>query len=394
MNSLNGRLSSMLSATQAAGRLRRRRVVESRMAGTARARIDGREVVVFCSNDYLGLAGDTRVGEALAQAARTWGLGSGASHLVSGHSREHHALEEELAEFLGRPRALLFSTGYMANLAVGSALLQPGDRVIEDRLNHASLLDAGRLSGTRFARYAHGDVPALERELSAPHEGATLVASDGVFSMDGDLAPLPALAATCRDRDAWLFVDDAHGFGVLGAHGRGSLELEGLTQEDVPVLMCTLGKAVGASGAVVAGAQDLVEVLVQRARTYMFTTALPPAVAAATRVALRLCREEDWRRERLVDLIARFRRESGTLGLRLLDSDTPIQPILIGEERAAVAASEALLDAGLWIAAIRPPAVPKGSSRLRITLSAAHSDAELDRLLEALSRLVRTGLLA
>ena len=394
MNSLNGRLSSMLSATQAAGRLRRRRVVESRMAGTARARIDGREVVVFCSNDYLGLAGDTRVGEALAQAARTWGLGSGASHLVSGHSREHHALEEELAEFLGRPRALLFSTGYMANLAVGSALLQPGDRVIEDRLNHASLLDAGRLSGTRFARYAHGDVPALERELSAPHDGATLVASDGVFSMDGDLAPLPALAAACRDRDAWLFVDDAHGFGVLGAHGRGSLELEGLTREDVPVLMCTLGKAVGASGAVVAGAQDLVEVLVQRARTYMFTTALPPAVAAATRVALRLCREEDWRRERLVDLIARFRREAGTLGLRLLDSDTPIQPILIGEERAAVAASEALLDAGLWIAAIRPPAVPKGSSRLRITLSAAHSDADLDRLLEALSRLVRTGLLA
>lgn len=394
MNSLNGRLSSMLSATQAAGRLRRRRVVESRMAGTARARIDGREVVVFCSNDYLGLAGDTRVGEALAQAARTWGLGSGASHLVSGHSREHHALEEELAEFLGRPRALLFSTGYMANLAVGSALLQPGDRVIEDRLNHASLLDAGRLSGTRFARYAHGDVPALERELSAPHDGATLVASDGVFSMDGDLAPLPALAAACRDRDAWLFVDDAHGFGVLGAHGRGSLELEGLTQEDVPVLMCTLGKAVGASGAVVAGAQDLVEVLVQRARTYMFTTALPPAVAAATRVALRLCREEDWRRERLVDLIARFRRESGTLGLRLLDSDTPIQPILIGEERAAVAASEALLDAGLWIAAIRPPAVPKGSSRLRITLSTAHSDADLDRLMEALSRLVRTGLLA
>ena len=394
MNSLNGRLSSMLSATQAAGRLRRRRVVESRMAGTARARIDGREVVVFCSNDYLGLAGDTRVGEALAQAARTWGLGSGASHLVSGHSREHHALEEELAEFLGRPRALLFSTGYMANLAVGSALLQPGDRVIEDRLNHASLLDAGRLSGTRFARYAHGDVPALERELSVPHEGATLVASDGVFSMDGDLAPLPALAAACRDRDAWLFVDDAHGFGVLGAHGRGSLELEGLTREDVPVLMCTLGKAVGASGAVVAGAQDLVEVLVQRARTYMFTTALPPAVAAATRVALRLCREEDWRRERLVDLIARFRREAGTLGLRLLDSDTPIQPILIGEERAAVAASEALLDAGLWIAAIRPPAVPKGSSRLRITLSAAHSDADLDRLLEALSRLVRTGLLA
>ena len=394
MNSLSRRLSSMLSATQAAGRLRRRRVVESRLAGTARARIDGREVLVFCSNDYLGLAGDARIGAALVQAARTWGLGSGASHLVSGHSREHHALEEELAEFLGRPRALLFSTGYMANLAVGSALLQPGDRVIEDRLNHASLLDAGRLSGTRFARYAHGDVPALERELSAPHEGATLVASDGVFSMDGDLAPLSALAEACRRRDAWLFVDDAHGFGVLGAHGRGSVELEGLSAEDVPVLMCTLGKAVGASGAVVAGAPDLVEVLIQRARTYMFTTALPPAVAAATRVAVRLCREEGWRRERLRDLVARFRREAGTLGLRLLDSHTPIQPILIGEERAAVAASEALLDAGLWIAAIRPPAVPKGSSRLRITLSAAHCDADLDRLMEELSRLVRQGLLA
>ena len=393
MNSLNGRLSSMLAATQAAGRLRRRRAVESRLAGTARARIDGREVLVFCSNDYLGLAADKRVGEALAQAARSWGLGSGASHLVSGHSREHHALEEELADFLGRPRALLFSTGYMANLAVGSALLQPGDRVIEDRLNHASLLDAGRLSGTRFARYAHGDVQALERELSLPQEGAALVVTDGVFSMDGDLAPLPALAEACRRRDAWLFVDDAHGFGVLGTHGRGSVELDGLDEQDVPVLMCTLGKAVGASGAVVAGTHDLVEVLIQRARTYMFTTAMPPAVAAATRVALRLCREEGWRRERLRHLVARFRREAGTLGLRLLDSHTPIQPILIGEERAAVAASEALLDAGLWIAAIRPPAVPKGSSRLRITLSAVHRDADLDRLMEELSHLVRQGLL-
>ena len=394
MHSLNGRLSSMMAATQAAGRLRRRRVVESRLAGTARARIDGREVVVFCSNDYLGLASDTRVGEALAQAARRWGLGSGASHLVSGHSREHHALEEELADFLGRPRALLFSTGYMANLAVGSALLQPGDRVIEDRLNHASLLDAGRLSGCHFARYPHGDVPALERELSVAHEGATLVVTDGVFSMDGDLAPLTALADTCRRRDAWLFVDDAHGFGVLGSHGRGSVELEGLDPQDVPVLMCTLGKAVGAFGAVVAGSEDLVEVLIQRARTYMFTTGLPPAVAAATRVALRLCRAESWRRERLGSLIERFRREAGTLGLRLLDSRTPIQPILIGEERAAVAASEALLDSGLWIAAIRPPAVPKGSSRLRITLSAVHTDADLDRLMEELSRLARRGLLA
>jgi 8-amino-7-oxononanoate synthase len=394
MHSLNGRLSSMMAATHAAGRLRRRRVVESRLAGTARARIDGREVLVFCSNDYLGLAGDTRVGEALAQAARRWGLGSGASHLVSGHSREHHALEEELADFLGRPRALLFSTGYMANLAVGSALLQPGDRVIEDRLNHASLLDAGRLSGCHFARYPHGDVPALERELSVAHEGATLVVTDGVFSMDGDLAPLTALADTCRRRDAWLFVDDAHGFGVLGSHGRGSVELEGLDPQDVPVLMCTLGKAVGAFGAVVAGSEDLVEVLIQRARTYMFTTGLPPAVAAATRVALRLCRAESWRRERLGSLIERFRREAGTLGLRLLDSRTPIQPILIGEERAAVAASEALLDSGLWIAAIRPPAVPKGSSRLRITLSAVHTDADLDRLMEELSRLARRGLLA
>jgi len=394
MHSLNGRLSSMMAATHAAGRLRRRRVVESRLAGTARARIDGREVLVFCSNDYLGLAGDTRVGEALAQAARRWGLGSGASHLVSGHSREHHALEEELADFLGRPRALLFSTGYMANLAVGSALLQPGDRVIEDRLNHASLLDAGRLSGCRFARFPHGDVPALERELSVAHEGATLVVTDGVFSMDGDLAPLTALADTCRRRDAWLFVDDAHGFGVLGSHGRGSVELEGLDPQDVPVLMCTLGKAVGAFGAVVAGSEDLVEVLIQRARTYMFTTGLPPAVAAATRVALRLCRAESWRRERLGSLIERFRREAGTLGLRLLDSRTPIQPILIGEERAAVAASEALLDSGLWIAAIRPPAVPKGSSRLRITLSAVHTDADLDRLMEELSRLARRGLLA
>jgi 8-amino-7-oxononanoate synthase len=307
---------------------------------------------------------------------------------VSGHCSEHHALEDEIAAFVGRPRALLFSTGYMANLAVVATLLERGDRVFEDRHNHASLLDAGLASGARFSRYPHGDVATLRSRLARTAGSRAMVVTDGVFSMDGDVAPLRELASACRECDAWLFVDDAHGFGVLGPGGRGSVEAAGLDAQDVPMLMGTLGKACGTFGAFVAGSSDLVETLLQRARTYIYTTALPPAVAAAARASLRLLQQEPWRRSRVLDHVARFRREASRLGLPLMDSGTPIQPLLLGTEAAALAASDALLAAGIWVPAIRPPTVPAGTSRLRITFSAAHTDADVDRLLEALATLV------
>ena len=394
MTSLDAQLSGGLAAREAAHRYRRRRVVEARAAGSQRVRVDGRECLAFCSNDYLGLSDHPRVTEAFVAAARTWGVGSGASHLVSGHCLEHHALEEELAGFVQRPRALLFSTGYMANLAVAQTLVARGDRVFEDRLNHASLLDAGLASGARFARFPHADAGALRTRLARPARGRTLVATDGVFSMDGDIAPLRELAATCRDHGAWLFVDDAHGFGVLGAHGRGSCEAAGLGPDDVPILMCTLGKAGGTFGAFVAGSHVLVETLVQHARTYIYTTALPPAVAAATRAALGIMRDEGWRRRQVLDHVARFRVEAARMGIRLLPSPTPIQPILLGSETAALEASNALLEAGLWVPAIRPPTVPAGTSRLRVTFSASHARDDVDRLLEALATLSREGRLA
>ena len=404
MDGLDAALAPSLAGARSAHRYRSRRTVESRTPGTARVRVDGLDAIAFCSNDYLGLADHPRVCEAFVAAARRWGVGSGAAHLVSGHCSEHRLLEEALAEFTGRPRALLFSTGYMANLAVIGALLGRGDRVLEDRLNHASLLDAGLASGARLSRYAHADVRALENRLRANIQGAgknrlraefrTLVASDGVFSMDGDVAPLADLAAACRAHDAWLMIDDAHGFGVLGANGRGALEAAGLSDADVPILMCTLGKALGVFGAFVAGSEALIETLVQRGRTYVYTTALPPAVAAAARAALAVQREESWRRERVLAHAARFRSAAAELGLELLPSATPIQPILLGSEAAALAASEALLAAGLWVPAIRPPTVPAGRSRLRVTFSAAHSDEDIDRLIGALAVHAASGAIA
>ena len=385
------RLQAGLEELAAAGRLRRRRVVEGKALGSARIRVEGRELLAFCSNDYLGLADHPDVITALVAAAREWGVGSGASHLVSGHCSEHHALEEELAAFVGRPRALLFSTGYMANLAVVATLLARGDRVFEDRLNHASLLDAGLASGARFSRYPHADVASLRSRLARVADSRTMVVTDGVFSMDGDVAPLRELAGACREHGAWLFVDDAHGFGVLGRTGRGSVEAADLGLQDVPILMGTLGKACGTFGAFVASSSEIVETLLQRARTYIYTTALPPAVAAASRAALRLVREEPWRRARLLGHVARFRREALRLGLPLMDSSTPIQPLLLGTEAAALAASDALVAAGIWVPAIRPPTVPAGASRLRITFSAAHTDADVDRLLEALTALPPAG---
>ena len=297
MNPLDG-LQADLDRRRAAGLYRSRRVVEGPQGVTLK--IGGRELLSFCSNDYLGLAADPRLGEALREASRVYGVGSGAAHLISGHSAAHHALEEELADFLGSERALLFSTGYMANLGIIAALTGRGGSVFEDRLNHASLIDGGLLSQARFKRYAHADAGALSQRLAQADAGRRLVVTDGVFSMDGDMAPLPELAQACDDHGAWLLVDDAHGLGVLGEGGRGSVVAAGLSQHQVPILMGTLGKALGGFGAFVAGSDDLVETLIQQARPYVYTTAMPPAVAEATRVSLRLCREESWRRDRPV----------------------------------------------------------------------------------------------
>jgi len=354
-----------------------------------RPQIGGRELLAFCSNDYLGLANHPQVVAAFKRGADAYGVGSGASHLITGHSIAHQALEEALADFTGRPRALLFATGYMANLGVISTLAGRGDSICEDRLNHASLLDGARLSQARLRRYAHGDPQALARLLEG--SGARLIATDGVFSMDGDLAPLPALAALARDADAWLLVDDAHGLGVLGEEGRGSLAHFGLGPEQVPILVGTLGKALGTTGAFVAGSRELIETLIQRARSYIFTTAPPPAMAVATQESLGIARRESWRRERLQTLIRRFRVGAAQLGLPLLDSATPIQPLIAGTVEQALSWSRDLEAQGILVSAIRPPTVPEGSSRLRITFSAAHEMEDVDRLLEALDRAVGCG---
>ncbi len=341
----------------------------------------------FCSNDYLGLANHPDVIAAFQRGAERWGVGSGAAHLVNGHSAAHHALEEALAEFTGQPRALLFSTGYMANLGVITALAGRGDIILEDRLNHASLLDGAQLSRATLRRYPHADTAELDRRFGS--DKPRMIVTDGVFSMDGDLAPLPALTRIARQIGAWLLVDDAHGLGVLGRGGRGSLDHFGLTPDRTTILMGTLGKAFGTFGAFVAGTEDLIETLIQHARSYIYTTATPPALAEATRASLNLAEREDWRRERLRALIARFRQGASQLGLPLTDSMTPIQPLLIGTAARALTWSQRLETSGILVGAIRPPTVPEGTARLRITLSAAHAEADVDRLLDALALLPR-----
>jgi 8-amino-7-oxononanoate synthase len=306
---------------------------------------------------------------------------------VSGHGLEHARLESELAEFTGRERALLFSTGYMANLAIVAALAGRGEHVLLDRLSHASLIDAGLLSGARFRRYAHADAGAAERALAESAARAAVVATDGVFSMDGDIAPLQALARASRTHHAWLVVDDAHGLGVIGNTGRGSLEQLGLSSDDVPVLMGTLGKAFGSFGAFVAGSSDLIEFLIQKARPYIYTTALPQPVAAATRASLRIAQRESWRRQRVMALVERFRAAARQLGVPVMSSRTPIQPVMLGSSSAALRAQQELSDSGFWVVAIRPPTVPRGSARLRVTLSAAHTESQVDSLVEALARI-------
>ena len=375
-------LQSRLAARRAEHLYRQRPLLETPQQ--PEATVDGERLLAFCSNDYLGLANHPEVIAAMQQGVAKWGVGGGASHLVIGHSTPHHELEEALAEFTGRPRALLFSTGYMANLAAVTALVGQGDTVLEDRLNHASLLDAGLLSGARFSRYLHNDTASLAKRLEKA-SGNTLVVTDGVFSMDGDLADLPTLCAEAKRRDAWVMVDDAHGFGPLGKTGSGIVEHFGLGIDDVQVLVGTLGKAFGTAGAFVAGSEELIETLIQFARPYIYTTSQPPAVACATLTSLELLRREGWRREHLNRVIARFRQGAADIGLTLMDSPTPIQPILVGSSERALALSAALKARGILVGAIRPPTVPVGSARLRVTFSALHSEAQVERLLDILA---------
>ncbi|HET7810229.1 MAG TPA: 8-amino-7-oxononanoate synthase [Steroidobacteraceae bacterium] len=347
-----------------------------------RRRVGVGGLVNFCSNDYLGLKDHPEVVRAFTDAAIRYGVGSGAAELVTGHGPEHEALEDELAAFTGRQRALVFSTGYMANMGVIGALADQKALIISDKLNHASLIDGVRLSGADSLRYRHADA-AQAAELIAGGEATTrLLITDGVFSMDGDLAPLPALARAARDARAWLVVDDAHGLGVLGDTGRGSCEHFGLGSNDVPVLVGTFGKAFGTFGAFVAGDEDLIEYLLQKARTYIYTTALPPAVAAATRAALRVSQRESWRREKARALARRL-----CDGLRARGVDTPgtgatssIVPVILGDAERALAVSRSLESSGFLVAAIRPPTVPAGTARLRVTVSAAHEEAQVDAL--------------
>ncbi|MCR6686205.1 8-amino-7-oxononanoate synthase [Pseudoxanthomonas sp.] len=367
----------------AQGRLRQRRTVARRDG--VRLEVDGRWLTGFCSNDYLGLASQFEVGAALQDAAAREGAGSTASHLVCGHHALHEQLEREMAEWLQVPRALLFGSGFAANLAVQQALLEDEDVCVQDRLNHASLIDATRLAGCRLRRYPHLDPEGAMRQLRNAPGGAAMLATDGVFSMDGDVAPLRALSLVARTQEALLYVDDAHGIGVLGPQGRGTVAEAGLGVREVPLQLATLGKALGGYGAVVAGDADLVEHLAGSARPYLYTTALPPAQAAASLAALKLARRDDWRRDRLRELIEQFRTGAGRLGLDLMASSTPIQPVLCGDESVATAMSSSLEDAGFLVTAIRPPTVPEGRSRLRVTLSALHTPQQVQALLVAIA---------
>ncbi|MDO6562830.1 8-amino-7-oxononanoate synthase [Amphritea sp. 1_MG-2023] len=375
-------LHAELQARKAQSLYRQRRILQSPQA--PEVMVDGQACLAFCSNDYLGLANHPQVIAALKEGADRYGVGGGASHLVNGHSQAHHALEEELADFTGRPRALLFSTGYMANMGAITALLDKRDGIFQDRLNHASLLDGGLLSGARFQRFLHNDADNLNTRLQRSEARRKLVVCDGVFSMDGDLAELPSLCATAAEHRAWMMVDDAHGFGCIGTQGRGTVDHFSLSSDQVQLLVGTLGKACGTSGAFVAGSDDLIETLIQHARTYIYTTSMSPAVASATRVGLKLLQQDEWRRDKLQHLIQRFRQGCQQLGLPLMPSPTPIQPMMVGAADHAMAISAALEAQGIYIGAIRPPTVPKGAARLRVTLSASHTDAQLDRLLDAL----------
>jgi 8-amino-7-oxononanoate synthase len=351
--------------------------------------LDGRPFTAFCSNDYLGLAGDSRLVEALSEGVWRWGVGAGASHLVSGHYAVQHALEKRLAAFVGRERALVFSSGFMANMGVIPALIGRGDAIFADRLNHASLIDAMLLSRAGTHRFPHLDIAALECQLASSTAETKLIVSDSVFSMDGDVAPLRELMALAERFDAWLLIDDAHGFGVLGPQGRGALAEAGIDGWRL-VQMGTLSKAAGVSGAFVAGDAAVIEWLMQKARTYLFTTGSPPALSQALLASIELIEAGDDRRAHLARLIECLKKGLAQERWKLLPSHTPIQPLVVGDNATALALGAALMEEGLWIPAIRPPTVPAGSARLRITLSAAHKLDDVERLIEAVNRLEKT----
>lgn len=378
--------STELAAIDAQQLTRVRRVVES--ANGPHVVIDGQPLLAFCSNDYLGLAQHPELIATARGAAERWGVGSGASPLVSGHSAAHEALEHELARFVGLPRALYFYAGYSTNAGVVPALVGRGDAVFSDALNHACLIDGARLSRAHIHAYPHGDVDALERLLAASSARRKLVITDAVFSMDGAVAPLPQILALCERFDALLMIDDAHGFGVLGPEGRGTAAHFGLRSPRL-LYMATLGKAAGVHGAFVAGEPQLIEWLLQRTRSYIFATAAPALVAETLRTSLHVIERDEWRRVRLAELIGRLREGLSGLPWKLLDSTTPVQPLIVGDNRAALDLMAGLRNEGLWVPAIRPPTVPEGTARLRITLSAAHSAADVERLVGTLSKLAQ-----
>jgi len=379
-------LQKELDQRTALGLLRQRRTLQSPQS--PHIVVDGKSYLSFCSNDYLGLANHPRLVSALQQGAAQYGVGAGAAHLVSGHTHVHQQLELELAVFVGKPAALLFSTGYMANLGVVQALVGKGDSVFADKLNHASLNDAMQMSRASVKRYRHNDIAQLALLLEQTVSGRKLIISDAVFSMDGDLAPLPELLALCEQHDAWLLIDDAHGFGVLGDQGRGTLAHFNIASPRI-IYMATLGKAAGVFGAFVAAKQVVIDTLINHANSYVYTTATPPALSSALLESLRLITQGEEQRAHLQQLIARLR--SGLRGLpwRLMPSTTPIQPVLVGDNQSALKLSAGLQERGIWVAAIRPPTVPQGTARLRITLSAAHSAADVTRLTETLHELAR-----
>ena len=375
-------LSAQLDGIKQQQLYRSRQVIEGPQG--AKVTIDGLSYDNFSSNDYLGLANHPKVAAAFKRAVDGYGVGSGSAHLICGHSHQHHALEEELADFTGRERALVFATGYMANLGVIAGLLSKGDEVLQDKLNHASLIDGGLISGARFRRYPHGNLTRLEQLLQQSTVEKKLIVSDGVFSMDGDQADLKGLVSLADKSASMLMIDDAHGLGVMGETGAGIVQQQGLNQQQVPILMATLGKSLGTAGAFIAGSEDLIELLIQRARSYIYSTAMPAAIMAATRVSLQLCQQDSWRRDKLRFLIGRFRDGAEQLGLQLMSSDTPIQPVILGSNEAVMSVSKYLKKNKILVGAIRHPTVPKNTERLRITLSASHSEAQVDRLLQVL----------
>ncbi len=378
------RVNAARAERAAKGLLRTRRLIEAREG--MKVKLDGRELVNFCSNDYLGLSQHLDVISALQESAAWQGVGSGASALVSGYQFEHAALERECAEWMGYERGLFFGSGYLANLAVMQSLLEPGDVCVQDKLNHACLLDGARLAFCELKRYPHLDIEAAMRQLLSEREGAAMLATDAVFSMDGDLAPLRDLALLARSQDALFYVDDAHGVGVLGPQGRGSTAVAGLTAKEVPLLVLPFGKAFGGQGAMLLGSEALIGHIAETARPYLYTTAPAPAMAAAMRASLKLLRNESWRRAKLASLVARFRRGAVRAGLPIQESYTPIQPLVLGDNERALAASRGMEALGFLVGAIRPPTVPDGQARLRITLSSMHSEQDVDALVAALAR--------